>query len=182
MAANLSIYHAAVLTIAGVPFADVGTLRTPVKGEAAALDSGTDPILRKITIPAGEAKTIWQWSDTKGLAYAAIFPAHATGVAAAGFIQVGGRYNAPTSTTDLTPTGSINHWKEVSKSCVGAFEIDTERGYIHATAANEVAQSGSGTYPGVWDEVSRVLGVCDAIAVLNEGDDDVDIWFFLASK
>lgn len=167
MAAELSVYTAVTLAIDGKPWPDFGTIRASVKGTTTALTGGANPVHRRVLVPAATKVTVWEWADTEGFALLAIRP-----VGGAGFVQIGLRYNAPTSDTDPTPTGTLHHWIDVSKSCVDQFSLDSDRRYIHATAATEVAQSGSGTYPGVWDEAGRVYGVCDAIAVFNENADD----------
>lgn len=179
MAAELSIISAVVLTIDGGPFKDVGSQSVPVKGAATAIADGTNPYYQRWKVPAGEAVVAWEWNKTSGFAYIEIRPVAQPGAVAEGFIEIGLRYNPPTSGTDLTPVAGTNRWKTLSKSCVDVFSRDTERAYIHATAANEVGQSGAGAlaggnvkYPGVWDEGARVRGVCDALSVLNESDSD----------
>lgn len=170
MAAEIEIFDAVVLTIDGVPFKpDIGSLKVSVKGVAASITTGKHPVYRRVKVPFSSQVTIWEWADTEGFTYMEVRP-----VGGAGFIQVGLRYNAattPLADADLTPTGSLNHWKDLGKSCVCVFALDTERAYIHATAANAVAQSGSGTYPGVWGEAAKINAVCDAIALRNDSTD-----------
>ncbi len=193
MAAELSLYFAALLTVDGVPQPDVGTLRRTVKGEPVAIDDGARWQLQPYTIPAGEAVVVWQWGGTQGFTYLAILPRPVSGSTtglAEGLIQVGARYNPTTDgETDLTPVSGTNHWKEVTKSCVGVFELDSERAYIHATAATEIGETvtgalngGVGKYPKVWDQSDKVLAACDAVAVYNQGDDPVNILLFVAGK
>lgn len=193
MAAELSITFAALLTVDGVPQPDVGTLRTTVKGEPTAIADGSRWQMQPYTIPAGKCVVVWQWGFTNGFTYLAILPrpipGSITGLAE-GFVQVGVRYN-PTANgeTDLTPVAGTNHWKEVSKSCLGVYELDSERAYLHNTPTTEVAETvsgalngGIGKYPGVWDSGSRILAAADAVAVFNEGDDPVNIFLFVVSK
>lgn len=164
MSAELEVFHALSFVIAGVHYTveDFDSLAESVKGAAAAIASGVNPIVRRVNVPINSNVVPWVWADTSGFQYMA-----AKVLGGAGFVQIGLRYNAPTSADDLTPTGSINHWKEHGQSCVGAFERDSERAYIHATALNEV-QDSSGV-PGVWAEAAKVNGVADKLAFRNEG-------------
>lgn len=154
-----------------------GSLVESVKGVAASFTAKNIIPGQLVTIPASSQVTPWIWADTSGFAFLQVKI-----IGGAGFVQVGLRYNAPTSSTDLTPTGSINHWKDLGLNCVGVFQRDTERAYIHATAANEVAQSGSGTYPGVWAEGAKVNGVADALAIRNEGTSAVTVELIVIPK
>lgn len=179
MAAEISVFHAVTLTVDGGPAPDFGSLVTSVKGVSTSITEGKNFILKRVLVPAATKVTAWVWADTSGFEYLEVRPYAPVGDEAGGFIQIGMRYNAATNAVadaDLTPTGSINHWKDLSKSCVGVFSLDTERAYIHATAANEVAQVSS--YPGVWSEASKVLGVMDMLAFFNE-DVSEDAWFDL---
>ena len=126
-------------------------------------------------VPAGEMVTAWEWADTSGFQFV-----RAAVRGGEGYVQVAVRYNSPTSSTDLTPTGSTNHWKERGMSCFGVFQMDTERAYIHATAASEVGQTAN--YPTVWSDGSRVLGVADVLAFFNEGTDDVVVDLLVVPK
>lgn len=172
MAAELRVLHAVHLTIDGETQPDFGSISVPVKGVVASITTGKTPIRKRVKVPAGSQVTVWLWADTSGFEYMELRPTHAPGGAAEGFIQFACRYNSPTSSSDLTPTGSTNHWKEISRSCVAPLCLDSERAYFHATASNAVAQSGSGTYPGVWAEGAKVLGVCDAVALRNDSTTD----------
>ena len=175
MAAEISVYHCVQLTIDGEPFPNFGSLVSTINGGAASIDGGTGAIVRNVTVPAGESVVPWEWDDTDGFTHLAVMVKGGEG-----FVQVAMRYNSPTSSTDLTPTGSINHWKDRSLSCVGVAEWDTERAYIHATAANAVGQTTG--LPTVWSDGSKVLGVADALAILNEGDDDVVVTLIVVPK
>ena len=161
MAAEISVYLGVVTVVDGVAAPDYGSLIVPIKGEAAALNSGEGIVVRRVVVPAGQIVTGWAWADTSGFALVA-----AKAAGGEGFVQVGIRYNAAVSEVDLTPTGSTNHWKETSLSCVGVWMRDTERAYIHATAATEVGDTAG--LPTVWSSGSRVLGVADKIVFNNE--------------
>lgn len=175
MAAEISVYHCVQLIIDGVPFPDVGSFIKTIKGVAASIDDGSAVILRRVKVPAGDSVVVWEWADTEGFTHLSMKIEGGEG-----FVQASVRYNSPTSATDLTPTGSINHWKDRSVSCVGVFEFDTERSYIHATAATAVGET-SGV-PTVWSNGSKVLGVADKIALLNEGSDDVTVLLLVVPK
>lgn len=175
MAAEIVVYNSVVLTVNGEAFPDFGSLVVPVKGEVASITDGEGAILRRVRVPAGESVTPWEWADTEGFTLMAIKVEGGDG-----FVQVALRYNAPTSTDDLTPTGSINHWKDRSLSCVGVAMWDTERAYIHATAATAVGETSD--IPTVWGNGSKVLGVADRLAILNEGDEDVVVTMLVVPK
>lgn len=183
MSGTLSIFHQPTLVVDGENIDLPGSLINSVKGEQATVcETYTNVIRKRVRVPAESQVVAWLWAETGGFAYLEIRPVAPPGSAAEGFVQIGLRYNAPTASDDLTPTGSINHWKDLSKSCVGVFSLDSERSYIHATAANAVAQSGSGTYPGVWGEGAKVNGVCDAIALRNDAEDDVYVDLLIVPK
>lgn len=175
MAAEISVYSAVVVTVDGEPFGDIGSMTVPVKGASASIADGRASIRRRIVVPAGEMVTAWEWDQTSGFSYLRIAV-----VGGEGYIHAAIRYNAPTSDDDLTPTGSINQWETRGMSCVGDASWDTERAYIHATAATAVGQTDG--YPTVWSSGSKVLGVADVIALYNTGDEDVVVDMFLASK
>lgn len=175
MAAEISVYSAVVFVVDGEYPGDIGSISTPIKGAAASIDDGSESIIRRIRVPAGEMVTAWEWADTSGFSYLRIAV-----VGGDGYIHAAIRYNAPTSDDDLTPTGSINQWETRGMSCVGDASWDTERAYIHATAATAVGQTNG--YPTVWSSGSKVLGVADVIALYNTGDEDVVVDMFLASK
>lgn len=175
MAAEISVYSAVVLTVGGEHFGDVGSMTVPVKGAAASIDDGRATINRRVVVPAGEMVTAWEWADTSGFTHMRLAV-----VGGEGYVHVGVRYNAPTSDDDLTPTGSIHQWETRGLSCNGDASWDTERAYIHATAATAVGQTNG--YPTVWSSGSKVLGVADVVAINNEGDEDVVVDMFVASK
>ena len=176
MAAEISVYHGVVVTVDGVQFADFGSLVVPIKGSAAEIEDGTGVILRQVRVPAGDSLIAWEWDDTAGFTFLA-----AKIKGGEGFVQVGLRYNAAVSDTDLTPTGSINQWNDTSLSCVGVYCHDTERAYIHATAATAVGDTAG--FPTVWSSGSRVLAVADKLAFLNEdADNDVVIDLLIVPK
>ena len=179
MAAILKVFHAVTLVIDGVPFHfPFGSLVAEIAEKAIA--DGKHPIVRKVKVPAGEEVAAWLWADTEG--FEVMFCQMADGE---GYAHVGLRYNAPTSevegSEDLTPTGSINQWKDRGMSCVGVCEWDTERAYIHATAATAVGDTGG--FPTVWASGSKVLGVADKLAFLNTDEDaDVSVWLCVIPK
>lgn len=175
MAAELSVHHLVTLTIDGAQHPGFGSLVETIKGSSASIDDGGQPILRRVKVPASSNVVAWEWADTSGFTHMTVRI-----VGGEGFVQMGVRYNSPTSSTDLTPTGSTNHWKDRSVSCVGVVELDTERAYIHATAATEVGDTGG--VPTVWSSGSRSLGVADKVAFLNEGTDDVTVEMIVVPK
>lgn len=169
MAAELEVFHALSLVIggAGYPITDFDSLAVAVKGAAAEITSGLNPIVKRVVVPAGEKVTFWNWSDTDGFVYAAIKV-----IGGEGFIQLSTRYNVPTSDDDLTPTGSLNRWRDRGLSCVGVAEYDSERAYVDDTSASvEVSQASE--LPGVWASADRVLAVADRMSAWNEGTEDV---------
>lgn len=172
MAAEVNVYHNLGLTVDGQPIDTMAILANPVHGGPVAVDDGRFTFVRIIELQPSEKRNIWEWAQTKGFSYVEIRPWAPPGEVAEGFVQIGLRYNPATSADDLTPVAGTDHWKEISKSCVGVWATDTERAYLHNTPLNEVQESGSGTYPGVWDEAGRFLAVCDAISLNNENDQD----------
>ena len=167
MAGEISVYHMLSVTIDGEQKPDCGSRSVPVKGSAASITDGVGGIYeREVLVPAGEMVTAWEWAQTNGFQH---LTARIKG--GEGFVQAAMRYNATTDgEDDLTPDPGINHWKDRSMSCAGVFEFDTERAYIHATAATEVGETSD--YPTVWSSGSRVLGVADVLAFYNEDTED----------
>jgi len=175
MAAEISVYSAIGFTVNGEPIGDIGSITAPVKEAAAEIADGSESIRRRVKVPAGEMVTAWEWANTSGFTLARFAV-----VGGEGYVHIGVRYNSPTSDDDLTPTGSINQWETRGMSCVGDAVWDTERAYIHATAATAVGQTDGA--PTVWSSGSKVLGVADKIMLYNTGDEDVVVDMFIASK
>lgn len=174
MAAEISVFQCVVVTIDGVPFGDFGSLKLPAKGIAAAIAAGTNPIRKIVKVPAASKITGWLWADTSGFNYLAVRPVVPAGGEAEGFIQVGVRYSkatTPADDADLTPLGTTPKWIDLSKSCVGAFELDSERAYLD-TVSDAKNSTETTSYPTVWGSADRSLGVADKLAFWNESATD----------
>lgn len=172
MSAEISVFQAVVATINGVPYGDVGSITVSVKGSAASIEDGANPIRRIVRVPAGEKVNLWTWEHTGGFAYLTVRP-----VDGEGFTQLAVRYTPatdPDDDADLTPTGlsAYAKWNEVGKSCVGTFDLDSERAFLdpHTPANNAADTDGS---PSVWTSADRELGVADIVRAWNRGTDDV---------
>lgn len=171
MAAELSVYAAVMLTIDGVPFSDYGSLRAEIN--RVALEYGSNPILKPVKVPAGEMVTPWVYADNEGFQLVAC---HVIG--AEGFLQFGMRYSDPTSSTDLTPTGTNAKWKEHSMSCFEEVMRGSNRAYTDTVAANNSSETNG--YPTLWSATgTKTLAVADKIAFYNEGSDDVLVMLFV---
>lgn len=173
MAAEVNIFVCVALTIGGERFDSFGSQSDSIK--ATDLTDGTQPIRRRITVPAGENVTAWVHADTGGFAVLA-----ARIIGGEGYVYAGIRYSSITSSTDYTPTGSNVKWMERGMSCFGAMLLDTRYAYTSTVASERASETAS--YPTVWSSGTRGLAVADILAFRNEGEEDVVVELFIVPE
>lgn len=170
MAGVIKVFHAVDLTVDGDQQPGFGSMIDPIK--LTALTGGARRITpRRIVVPASDPAAadgmlrIWEWADTQGFEYLAIV------VRGSGYLRVAALIEPTTDgDTDQTPTGANGQWVHLSKSCVGALELDTDRCKHNTVAADMVGTTS--TFPTLWTDAGTTDGVIAAIAVWNEDDTD----------
>lgn len=182
MAAELKVFHAVDLTVDGETQPGFGSMVDPIK--LTTLTGGSRRITpRRLVVPADDTVspatdgvlTVWEWADTQGFDYLAIV------VRGSGYLRIAYLVEPVTSSSDETPTGANGMWMHVSKSCVGAFELDADRCKHNTVAADVVGTTSS--QPTLWTDSGTTDGVIAKIMVWNEDTDaDVEIDLYVVGE
>ncbi len=169
MSATINCYFSATHQ-RGDQLASIGSRSEALK--EVELADGRVVINDSVIVAAGTTKLLWVWADTKGFELAKFWLPDA-----AGSLFVYTRTDPVTSSTDETPSGT-GPWNSLpTLSCFDCYTFTNDRAYYAASASVHTGDSGG--LPGLASSGSKILGVIGAIAVSNEGTDDVVVSRFI---
>lgn len=91
------------------------------------------------TMDPGDKVVLWSWATHGRWSLFDLF------FESSGALQLRGLVDTRTSSTNHTPTGTINRWEPMpNKSCVCALSLDTDETRVKTTAADDYGSDGSG--------------------------------------
>ncbi len=158
MSSTLAFYWSFGGTVDGVNVTGEHTSMTePVKLHTI---DGTYSLFRAIVIPVTTAAhpypdptLVWDWEDAGDTISLLAFQI----AGGAGYVRLAWMVDAPTSTSDPTPSGSSEVWNSVDLSCTMPFILSTEGAGVNTTLASAVSVDGDG-FPAILTDAATETG------------------------
>ncbi len=97
---------------------------------------GTGKLVREITIAAGATTTLWEYADLNDFETVVLL------VRGSGYLNLAIKADKPTSSTDSTPLGTHESWRQIDISCKVPFLLNTDAALVHDNPLLDNGDSG----------------------------------------